>query len=727
MDSEEVIAKRKEDYQKDLPEGFKPIFKDSALHSFGLLYEVNGRHYFRCLASEKCANDAPIVMSHSSSHNGWRHMKDKHDTKPSSSMQRSSTSSSSSSSAAEVSTVAAAEETSASCGAQKLAVDMVKMIIKKDLPFDTFEGKDFLHCFHPEAMPISRQQVRWQLVDMMSSWAAIVREKIKGEFASSSSLPFINMCIDEYSHKAENGKFLGVRVFYLDRKYCLQSLLLAFVPFPLSTLSVGSHGFNEVVKHSAESVLEYFGIALSSLNCICCDTGSDFTAAVGELASNNVCCFSRLLARVVSDAVSNNSAQAVKQLVQQMKDSLNRVMNAKWSKQLLSELCEFEESLQERSGCVENGWRSLCAAMGRFLVDYEVIVAANKRFTLPIDDTSASSAQSNNASISALQVQIVQIYSVLRPLDAAIAMIAKSQQSSTVSLMTVVRMLRRIKKGVIFDEDKALKMLKPKERDAQGEAVKFEDLQQVTKDVIGALKEALNSRFFQSFYLKDSSRIIDLVIFFHPKYKLEHLTWFCDDESQANALRIKVLRLLQEKMERLWKARRAQDSLKPTAISGKKRSLYSLVDDSESDCESVEDDLMKSEIEFEAEAYNQLVISDSLEGGEMLEWWKNQATTFPLLSEVARSVLATPASQQIMENDACFDRLMRTKTRAALDSIFLGIKLTLRANYETLPPAHRIPHNVTKANFKALLPKIYLDPFYSLNEDIENEFSDGEV
>lgn len=195
-----------------------------------------------------------------------------------------------------------------------------------------------------------------------------------------------------------------------------------------------------------------------------------------------------------------------------------------------------------------------------------------------------------------------------------------------------------------------------------------------------------------------------------------------------NELRTKVLQLLREKMERQWRGRRAQGSQKPAAISGKKRSLYSLVDDSESDYENIEEDnLMTSEIQLEMEAYNQLVISDSLEGGEVLEWWRNQATSFPLLSGVARSVLATPASQETTQNDARFGRLKGAKSRAGLDSIFLGIKQALRANYDTLPPAHRIPHNVTKANFKALLPKIYLDPFNSLNEDIENEFLDSEV
>lgn len=507
MDSEEVIAKRQEENQNNLPEGSKPIFKDSELHSFGLLYEVDGRHYFRCLASEKCANDAPVVMSHSSTFNGWRHMKEKHDARPSSSVQRSSlssssaqkSSSSSSSAAAELSTMAAAEETSVTCGARKLAVDMVKMIIKKDLPFDTFEGNDFLHCFHPKAMPISSQQVRWQLVDMMNSWIDTVREKIKGEVASSS-LPFINVCVDEYCHKAENDKFLRVYVCFLDCNYCFQPFLLALIPFPLSALSAGSHGLNDLIKYSAESVLEYFGIPLSSLNCICCDTGSELATAVGKLTSNNVCCFSRLLARVVSEAVSE--AQTVKQLLQQMKANVSRVMNVKWNKQLFNELCEIEETLQEGS---ENRWRSLCAAMGRFLIDYEIIAAANERLAQPVDDTPVSSIQSNSASISALQVQIVQVYSVLRPLDAAIGMIAESQQSSTVSLITVVRMMRRIKKGIIFDEERTLKMLKPKEYDAQCEAVKFEDLQQVTKDVIGTLKEGSSQSALLRLNLTDCS------------------------------------------------------------------------------------------------------------------------------------------------------------------------------------------------------------------------------
>eukprot|EP00981_Chlorochromonas_danica_P012949 scaffold5597_cov159-Ochromonas_danica.AAC.5 len=123
--------------------------------------------------------------------------------------------------------------------------------------------------------------------------------------------------------------------------------------------------------------------------------------------------------------------------------------------------------------------------------------------------------------------------------------------------------------------------------------------------------------------------------------------------------------------------------------------------------------------------YKKLTIPEelNLEGENLLCWWAKQTERFHLLSAVARSVLATPASQAVLERDFCFDGMIDTNHRVRLESIILGMAMTARSNYHNLPSLRLITDVVTRANFKSMLPKIYVDPFSAINKrsDVCNE------
>lgn len=117
---------------------------------------------------------------------------------------------------------------------------------------------------------------------------------------------------------------------------------------------------------------------------------------------------------------------------------------------------------------------------------------------------------------------IIQIYSLMKPIA---VLIEYAQQSTSYSpLVDVIRMFRNyLSNNVVFDRSKLFNEIDATRDNQETERIPFIELLPLTKTVCNAIRRVIYDTFLKKLYLQKHSRILDIVMYLHPIYKLEHV------------------------------------------------------------------------------------------------------------------------------------------------------------------------------------------------------------
>jgi hypothetical protein len=110
--------------------------------------------------------------------------------------------------------------------------------------------------------------------------------------------------------------------------------------------------------------------------------------------------------------------------------------------------------------------------------------------------------------------------------------------------------------------------------------------------------------------------------------------------------------------------------------------LETLADEEETDSASVIRTTKKSDIEVELTRYLELTPKASSSDVDVLGWWRAQSPNLPLLAEIARKILAIPASSSSSERVFSSGGNVVTTQRMNLDPSTVERLVYIHDNYQ---------------------------------------------
>jgi hypothetical protein len=404
----------------------------------------------------------------------------------------------------------------------------------------------------------------------------------------------------------------------------------------------------------------------------------------------------------------------MKELLTGITKTVSSINRSKWLKQFC-----FEQGGTSLKTFVENRWLSLCKTLESVIINYWII------------DKAYRDLNSETSPISGKEEALVQIYSLVKPIA---VLIEKAQRTTSFSpLINLIRNISKLMQGPIYDTSKDLKIIDAKTHEELS-PIRQCNLQPVTKEMLTRMREAIDSKFFRSFYRHDFARVVDIVMFLHPNLRLSHLSFFCEEEESRKLISTFVENKIKDMTAVVWRRDEKNTSNlgNRMKVTGRKRhSYYSLIDsdveeeiiDESDHSEDFLQDQMTHDIVLELTAYQRLsLISKEKSVDEnLLTWWKDRKDIFPLLHEVSKSYLGTPASSGVLEKDFCMGSILGNRSRTKLNSALFGILMVLNINSDTLPRYNQIFNTVTQLNYGQSLPSCFVDPFQLLEDDSDDD------
>ncbi|CAM9343248.1 unnamed protein product, partial [Ectocarpus fasciculatus] len=119
---------------------------------------------------------------------------------------------------------------------------------------------------------IRKQEVKKMVVEYYSATAA----RFKAEMAAEvGGVPRLHLSLDLWVDKSSSLKYMGVRLFYIDRNWQLKSRLLAVRQFNSTPETLKNERLSELLEKYVAAVLEEFGVDASLLFSATSNAGGD--------------------------------------------------------------------------------------------------------------------------------------------------------------------------------------------------------------------------------------------------------------------------------------------------------------------------------------------------------------------------------------------------------------------------------------------------------------------
>ncbi|CAN0016946.1 unnamed protein product [Scytosiphon promiscuus] len=565
---------------------------------------------------------------------------------------------------------------------------------------------------------------------MVIEFYAATASRFKKELAAEiGSLPLLHLNLDLWVDKFSTLKYLGTRLFYIDRKWELKTRLLAVRQFNPSKEMLESERLSGLLEKYLKSVLEEFDLDTTKLFSATSDAGSDVKRLCNVLLPGlwEWCICHMINCALVEafgthvDPAKSRNPQARK-VIMRVKKVVEHIRKSPRAKAVFQ-----EEQARQFTQCSHR--KLVNAAPQRWSGVANVLEAAIVNLG-PIQSVYA--AESKECPLTAVSKEIVELYSLIKP---AAQVIVQCQQTFVPTGQAAVLSLAALKLTTL-NVDSPLAILTPARKLSQsgtagiggGEQAassalrEHSSLSEVARTTRQHLREAIDWRWFDKRYKsvedEDTDYVFDFQMALHPTTAdLQYLDKLASTPAHATAVKgvitEKLVALAVKFAETAAAATGLEDTsaAEPAAKRGRQAAPGSVhpmfaVTGNKREAAVTEKyaslglfkkgghgaDVQPPSIEESVRA--ELKTLRSIEAGTLtkdlscegvLEWWKRWVGSYPHLGRAARVVFGAPASAAVLERDFSDAGRMMTSSRSTMDSKFVDMILFLHGNLDLIP------------------------------------------
>ena len=522
----------------------------------------------------------------------------------------------------------------------------------------------------------------------------IIKEKIRND-VKSASLPVIHLLIDEWWSKLLKQRFIAIRIRYVDSNFELNTFLLSVRHYDKAKVDKDVKKASEILEHWMKGVLSEFGINVSMIYSATSDAGPEVRCMLSKLMSLPwEWCASHLLTRAIKETCGqlksqeeSEEFQEIRKLVQLINKVVSKIQNTE------SALKAFERICWERFGkhYVLKSYLDI-----RFLGIVNMLERVVKLWSC-LNDLYEYYWKKPFPLPSKHELE--QLYGLFN--EVKFIQEHSQTRSHPVTCTTFLMLL-----------DLDCKVLEP------GSSIKVSDNQTVAdgdlvpfvKKVRTDLHRSLDKRFYNRF--RETHResrgsgapaedcLLEMATVMHPAYKkltCLNKTYDRINDSQGDpGAKDQFKKKIYEKVVAL-----AKKVAEPQVIS--RRLEPELTNVAQSDhIDHMADDYDLSDALSESLNINDDVALDTTvmqnfdrymhEQGDrdrqnqkyILEWWRTKKSSYPYLSQVARTLLGVEVSSGAIELDIGVGGKFVTKEKLSLSTVALEMKLFVKRNYHIM-------------------------------------------
>ena len=550
--------------------------------------------------------------------------------------------------------------------------------------------------------------------------------------ACAGGLPAFHLNIDLWTSKFSGAKYVGIRLYFVDRNFNYSSKLLAVKPFNPSTALRESDRVSDILFLWLKDVLLEFKLSSDDIMSSTTDSGGD----IKRLGSTVIgCkwdwCLPHLLNCALVDAFGtsvdpakskNNECRAVLMAARKAIEYVNKSNPA--------QVCLEEVQREHGSSSlhllsdVPQRWKSTVNLLNRLLFIWKDVRMMYSKMGKPFP-------------IDADHTLLVQLFSMMSP----IAAIMTSAQGASVPEGPRIVALLSVARQKVLNLSVPLEVIDPAMPEASRRTFVAHDfLHPIARQTRVLLLEAIDERFFQVYgNLTKRSGMIDLCCFLYPPLRALPYIRFLLPVGAPNALaleekirhntekEIRRLAILVAKVPLLEEGVVRGAAVPPAVANRRATSLQTSVDFfgllDAAPSELVDDDVHNVPavltadmiVDKEMREYKERhVSSESLPLEESLRYWRENRNVFPTLAVVARAVFGFAVSAAGIERDFSVGGNTITRQRERLNEAVVEMLIYLNINEKDIPSVDVVQSLSTHVMLRTHLPARFLTPQYKV-------------
>ncbi len=684
----------------------------------GLVLDKEGKRFFKC---QSCGLE--LALSSNSSSNAIRHLQEAHGIVPVSEERRQRIQENNAIKESTLEDLAEEREVQRDrfCDLQRAVVTIETM------QFLNYYENPSVRLSHPGWNPISAKKITALLSEYYLSFQSHLINDVN-RVRQSNPLPSFHLMLDVWLEKHSKNDYLGVRISFVNTSFELQSRLLLVTRYNPTYLLRTNNRASELVSHATKAALEAFSLDIKDIICCTTDKGPEIASAiVSQLNKDHIWCFSHLLNRVLDSSIGKKGP--LHPLLQLIRNTVNTINLSTYNQSYYEELSSSTSLCND----VKERWKSSTIMMKKLLSNFSMIEETFSKRNLPCPVTGKRD-------------QILQVYSIVL----AIADIITISQRTTYNLLveSLLKLVELLETG-IFDSSKTLKLVDPAIEDRRTPPIYIEthNLSEEAKLLITSIKAGLQSRLLNRYYDGHISIALDCLMFLHPNFKqsMPHVSIFiknCDKCPQAlvkhkSRERIQNVHLyIKNKMKNVLENKHDVSNSTHAVGEGDKAIIdrYMRYSDQTLSQQSEEVPNIQELVDQEFSNYLNARVQMKIDlTNDLLRWWKEEGLKFPLIRDVAASLLAIFPSSGYLERDFCFGNQIISASNSQTNDWILSMLMVLRVNLSYLPDMKDVREFITQATISENIPTHLkglfeidqnpaLDPVESIIEtDIYNE------
>ncbi|KAI9914438.1 hypothetical protein PsorP6_006988 [Peronosclerospora sorghi] len=129
---------------------------------------------------------------------------------------------------------------------------------------------------------MTNEKAKQILVELYHSTRCRFKERI-ANVIGSSAIPVIHLNLDLWTSKVSKEKYVGVRIYFMDIYWGLNTYILAINRFAPSSDVIKGNRFSEILQMWLRDILEEFGIRITDIAGSTSDGGSDVKRGMTSL------------------------------------------------------------------------------------------------------------------------------------------------------------------------------------------------------------------------------------------------------------------------------------------------------------------------------------------------------------------------------------------------------------------------------------------------------------
>ena len=639
------------------------------------------------------------------------------------------------------------------------ALTITNLFVDLMLPFEHIAHANFrstlLSDMPPGVKKMTPDVMKRHILELYLTTKSFTISLLADTKECAGGLPAFHLNVDLWTCKVSGGKFLGIRSYFIDRNFNYNGRLLAVKPFNPSTAVRNSARVSDILFIWVKDVLHEFNLSPADFMSATTDSGGDIQR-LGNVVMG--CkwdwCLSHLLNCALVEAFGTSVDPAlsknrdVRDIFARAKRSIEYVNKSHPAQVCLDEVQrEHGESSLQLLSDVPQRWKSTVNLLERLLLIWKEVRLMYSRMDKPFV-------------IEADHTLLVQLYSMMFP----IADLMTSAQGSSVPEGPRIVTLLSIARQKVLNLLSPLEVFDPALPEASRRTVvAHENLHPTAQETRKFLLEAIDKRFFQRYGdLAKRSGMLDLCCFLYPPLRaLQYIRFLLPvDCVNANVLEATIRTNTEKEIRRL--AMKVAAKVVPIAAEGaplrgavaaastgssagsraasarSSMEFFSLLAGTPAEVPLAEpvpavvtaDTMVDEEMRLYKERHVSIA---SLPVEDSLRFWRENKSSFPILSKVARAVFGFAISAAGIERDFSVGGNCLTRKRGKLDEAIVEMMLFLKVNKKDIPPVDGVQTLTNHVMLKTQLPARFCTKQFkavraltmSLDDD-ENESSDDD-